>query len=171
MDKFRLLLGTKITGSIIEWSVVVWINLSALLLIVFTTLGEFVRNTDIGGFLLLYLFELFIWFLLYFVIRSNLQENLQPYRKSKCFPLCDSLWGLRTFNITFEVVHLGVFLAFLSAHTQITTVVAYLLRVILLVVYVIGSVVPFILRQCKTKVVKEYQTLNQMENREDSLPI
>lgn len=170
MDKFQLLLGTRITGSIIEWSAVVWINLSALLLIAFTSIGEFVRNRDTSGFLLLYLFDLFIWFFLCFFIRSNLQENLQPYRKSKCFPLCDSLWGLRTFSITFEAVHLGVFLAFLSAHTQISTVVAYLLRAILLIVYVIGSAVLFILRQCKTKVVKEYQTLSQTENRENSVP-
>jgi hypothetical protein len=171
MEKLKLLLGTRITGSIIEWSVVVWINLSALLLIVFTTFGEFVRNADIGGFLLMYLFELFIWFFIYSIIRSNLRETLQPNRKSKCFPCCDSLWSLRTFNITFEVVHLGVFLAFLSVQTQTTTVVACLLRTILLVVFVIGSVVVFILRQCKTKVVKEYQTLSQTENREDSLPI
>jgi hypothetical protein len=168
MEKLKLLLGTRITGSIIEWSVVVWTNLSALLLIVFTNFGEFVRNTDIGGFLLLYLFEFFIWFFIHSIIRSNLRENLQPYRKSKCFPLCDSLWGLRTFNITFEVIHLSVFLAFLSVQTQTATVLACLLRTILLIVFVIGSVVLFILRQCKAKVVKEYQTLSQTENREDS---
>jgi len=164
MDKVRLLLGTRITGTIIEWTIVVWSNLTATLLIAFTSIGEFVRNMDIGGFLLLYLSVLFVWTLSHAHIRSTSSEtNFQSCHKSEYFPLCNSLWGLRTFNIIFEVVHLGVFLAFLSAHTHVVSVIACFLRPILLIVFLIGSGLWVTLRQCKSKVAKEYRTLSQME--------
>lgn len=165
MKSLRIVLGTRITGALIEWTFVLLLNIALILFCALYGLYDSIKSFYGTGNIFAIVFGPVVACIIYAPSYTFLLCGGNCHESCAC-RFKDSLWIVRVASMLYQVVHAGLFILFLASNRDSLIITAFWLYAIIPFGFLMCYWSFLLYTEIRTIVSREYKEALESEQRQ-----